>query len=89
MLKFSQGVWKLPSEPLNTLSGKALSICHVDVGDLWAGAEVQHTLLLLKLIGHRIFRERLLICVTVRAWGYNIMKARSTPGHYYMCEMEQ
>jgi len=27
-----------------------LSICHVAVGDLWAGAKVQRTLLLLKLI---------------------------------------
>ena len=31
--------------------GKAISICHVAVGDLWAGAEVQLKVLLSKLVG--------------------------------------
>ena len=30
--------------------GKAISICHVGVGDLWAGAEVQLKVLLSKLV---------------------------------------
>ena len=31
--------------------GKAISVCHVTVGDLWAGAEVQLKVLLSKLVG--------------------------------------
>jgi hypothetical protein len=31
--------------------GKVISICHVAVGDLWAGAEVQLKVLLSKLVG--------------------------------------
>ena len=34
----------------NTPSGNAISICHVAVGDLWAGAEVQLKVLLSKLV---------------------------------------
>ena len=37
----------MPSAP----PGKAISICHVAVGDLWAGAEVQLKVLLSKLVG--------------------------------------
>ena len=37
----------MPSAP----PGKAISICHVTVGDLWAGAEVQLKVLLSKLVG--------------------------------------
>ena len=36
----------MPSAP----PGKAISICHVAVGDLWAGAEVQLKVLLSKLV---------------------------------------
>jgi L-malate glycosyltransferase len=35
----------------NAVLGNADSICHVAVGDLWAGAEVQLTVLLSKLVG--------------------------------------
>ena len=34
----------------NTSPGQAISICHVAVGDLWAGAEVQLNVLLSKLV---------------------------------------
>jgi hypothetical protein len=35
---------------LSAPPGKAISICHVAVGDLWAGAEVQLKVLLSKLV---------------------------------------
>jgi glycosyltransferase involved in cell wall biosynthesis len=38
------------SRTLNTPPDKAISICHVAVGDLWAGAEVQLKILLSKLV---------------------------------------
>lgn len=38
------------SKTVNASSGKAISICHVAVGDLWAGAEVQLKVLLSKLV---------------------------------------
>ena len=47
---FRQGVRKLYSEPLCGSPGNAISICHVAVGDLWAGAEVQLKVLLSKLV---------------------------------------
>jgi L-malate glycosyltransferase len=40
----------LYSQTSNTSPGKAISICHVAVGDLWAGAEVQLKVLLSKLV---------------------------------------
>jgi hypothetical protein len=40
----------LYSRTSNDLPGKAISICHVAVGDLWAGAEVQLKVLLSKLV---------------------------------------
>ena len=36
--------------PSNASSSQAISICHVAVGDLWAGAEVQLKVLLSKLV---------------------------------------
>jgi L-malate glycosyltransferase len=41
----------LYSRTSNAVLGNANSICHVAVGDLWAGAEVQLTVLLSKLVG--------------------------------------
>lgn len=38
------------SRTSNALPGKAISICHIAVGDLWAGAEVQLKVLLSKLV---------------------------------------
>jgi len=40
----------LYSRTSNALPGKAISICHIAVGDLWAGAEVQLKVLLSKLV---------------------------------------
>ena len=49
MSRFSQGLRKLPAEPSEAPLGKIVSICHVAVGDLWAGAEVHLKVLLSKL----------------------------------------
>ncbi len=46
-------VWQGVRSCIQTSSappGKAISICHVAVGDLWAGAEVQLKVLLSKLV---------------------------------------
>jgi L-malate glycosyltransferase len=40
----------LYSQTSNTSPGQAISVCHVAVGDLWAGAEVQLKVLLSKLV---------------------------------------
>ena len=40
----------MSAEPSKAPPGKAISICHVAVGDLWAGAEVQLKVLLSKLV---------------------------------------
>ena len=55
MPEFRQGVRKLYSEPLCGSPGNAVSICHVAVGDLWAGAEVQLKVLLSKLVPKQEF----------------------------------
>jgi len=51
MPRLRQGVGQLNSQTSNVPPGEVISICHVAVGDLWAGAEVQLKVLLSKLVG--------------------------------------